>query len=215
MQMMTYSGNQIDLNNFTEKDINLIDIAVSLSRQNRYLGHSMYPFSVGQHSIFSAMIAQALGDSEDMQHFAIIHDAHEFAFQDIIRPVSASFPNTAWQAAKDNADHVIFKFFNCSHLLQDESKRNRMKTIDHAAIIIERICLFPAYNWDTDRDNVAAPVRKVVDTLIDLNFKIPHDLLVMTPNKVAENLHEVLAVIHFEKTTNTEIDVNEGLIDDL
>jgi 5'-deoxynucleotidase YfbR-like HD superfamily hydrolase len=210
MKMLTYSGNEVDLEDFQEKDVNLIDIAVSLSRQNRYLGHSMFPFSVGQHTIFCAMIANALGDSEDIQHFAILHDAHEFVYQDIIRPVSGTFPNKEWKDAKADADAIIFRFFNLYHLLMDQQKVDRMKTIDNAAGIIERICLFPTYSWEEAKKNYPAPVRKMVDTLMDLNFKIPEDLLTMHRDAVAENLHEVMAVMHFEKTTGSEIVLDDA-----
>ena len=209
MKMGTYTGRKIDLATMTKDDIDLTDITISLSRQNRYMGHCLVDWPVNKHSIFCAMIAQHLGYSEDIQKLMMLHDAHETWFQDRPTPIQKQFPDPAWEAARDRCDVVLHDFFGMSEQFNDEANKKIVLSIDKAAGIIELICFRPNYNWSEVKDQHPAPVRKIVETLIRDNVKVPIELIQMDWKQCCQDFYEVLAVIHFEGNTGTEIIVDE------
>ena len=93
MKTGTYTGRYVDLKNFKKEDIDLTDITISLSRQNRFNGHILVDWSVLKHSVFCSLIADALGDNNDMKKLMILHDIHETWYQDIANPILKTFPN--------------------------------------------------------------------------------------------------------------------------
>jgi hypothetical protein len=210
----TYTGRMIDLRNFSKSDIDLTDITISLSRQNRYLGHILVDFSVLKHSIFCSMIAGVMGDSDRIKKLMILHDVEETWFQDEASPIASQFPNKERKHAKEQADVVIHDFFGFPGTFDNDLERKRVKTIDMAACIIELMCFRPTYDWTSDKENHAAPVVKLVDTLIDMNFKVPADLVDMSWQESCESFYELLAVIHFEGTTGSEVVVDDVVVDE-
>ena len=78
----TYLGKYFDLGNIQLDMIEWDDIAVSLSRQCRFNGHTKWFYSVAEHSCH---VADLLPD-----HFAVyglLHDAHEAYMGDITAPM--------------------------------------------------------------------------------------------------------------------------------
>ena len=209
MKLGTYTGRKIDLVNFSKDDIDLTDITISLSRQNRYLGHILIDWSVMKHSIFCGMIASQLGLSDTIGKLVFLHDAHEAWFQDRPTPIQKQFPDPAWEAARDRADGIIYEFFGLKKEFDDPDLKKRIKTIDQAAGVIELMCFRPTFDWNVVKDDCPAPVRKMVDTLIEMNFKVPLDLIQMSWQECCQNFYEILAVIHFEGNTGVEIIVDD------
>jgi len=76
------NGALVDLLNPNWRDIDLGSIAVSLSLQPRFLGHTSRPISVLEHSFAVAALAP-----ERYRLAAILHDAREALIGDITRPV--------------------------------------------------------------------------------------------------------------------------------
>lgn len=71
-------------------EIVLDDIAHALAQANRYAGHTKYPFSVAQHScLVFDWITDQFSDV-GLGQWAILHDAPEFVFQDMIGPIKRS-----------------------------------------------------------------------------------------------------------------------------
>jgi 5'-deoxynucleotidase YfbR-like HD superfamily hydrolase len=109
----TVTGQLIDVTNIVPENIDLNDIAWSLSRIPRFVGHSItiVPYNVAQHSIFVAKTVQdwiANGSEyteiansifflkncdRDIQQrvclLALLHDAHEYITGDIPSPVKS------------------------------------------------------------------------------------------------------------------------------
>jgi hypothetical protein len=77
----------IDLDKISSHDITLIDIAVSLARQSRYLGHTRYVYTVAQHSV---IVSRACPGS--IARHGLLHDAAEAFIGDIVRPVKMRIP---------------------------------------------------------------------------------------------------------------------------
>ncbi len=68
-------------------DIDIQDIAVSLSREPRYCGHTARNYSVAQHSVLVAEELARRGRSARTQMIGLLHDAPEFVMKDIPRPL--------------------------------------------------------------------------------------------------------------------------------
>ncbi|OYV76723.1 MAG: hypothetical protein B7Z66_07280 [Chromatiales bacterium 21-64-14] len=85
--METLSGRRVNLVAPDPQSINLIDIAVALSRIRRYSGHTREPYSVAAHSVWTARLCERADcDSATILH-ALLHDAHEAYIGDIPTPV--------------------------------------------------------------------------------------------------------------------------------
>lgn len=69
------------------EDVYLRHIATSLSRQNRYLGHSTVPYNVAQHSVLVSEWLETQLVSHMTQMQGLIHDAAEYITGDITRPM--------------------------------------------------------------------------------------------------------------------------------
>lgn len=86
----THSGRMVHFNNPSPEQITFGDIAWSLSRQSRYNGHTQgeFPYSVSQHSVWVAFIAQHWFDADRLITLqALFHDAHEAYTGDITSPL--------------------------------------------------------------------------------------------------------------------------------
>jgi len=86
-RVRTYTG-EINILNPNPDDININDIAISLGRIARFLGHSKLFYSVAQHSV---MLSDMVPEKYSLT--ALLHDAAEAYLGDIIRPVKAFIQN--------------------------------------------------------------------------------------------------------------------------
>jgi hypothetical protein len=62
------------------------DIAHSLAMLPRFTGHTLRPYSVAEHSLHVADLAQRAGASATLQLAALLHDAHEAYTNDLSSP---------------------------------------------------------------------------------------------------------------------------------
>ncbi len=95
-EFRAFSGKLIDVSKFREGDVEITDIARSLAMQNRYGGHTNFPYSVAQHStilaVASPMQAAAEGLIKSAYEYqmtaaaALLHDASGAYIQDIMTP---------------------------------------------------------------------------------------------------------------------------------
>jgi hypothetical protein len=207
--MRTFTGRTVDLRNFSKADIDLRDIAVSLSRQNRYLGHTSTEWSVGKHTILCGMIATLLGVKSDVVMAIFLHDAHETYYQDIISPIVSEYTTPEYKLDRKFADSVIYDFFNLAHMLDKPDIVDLIKRIDTVAWIIEEIFLRPGFDYEAAQKSLPPDTIRTVNFLISEGFTIDPDLIKMSNTDVAQNIFEVLNVVHFEGATNTEIVVDE------
>lgn len=85
--ILTRSGVRFDLLNPTPDMINAFDIALALSRINRFNGHTNTPYTVAEHSIRVAALV-----SPQYRLQALLHDAAEAYIGDISSPLKAMLP---------------------------------------------------------------------------------------------------------------------------
>ena len=82
--IQTYTGRKFSLINPKPEDVDIIDIAYSLSRQCRFNGHTLFFYSVAQHS---CLVSQNV--SKENEKWGLLHDAAEAYIGDIVRPLKS------------------------------------------------------------------------------------------------------------------------------
>lgn len=87
--LLSYSGRVISLKNPEPDQFSLIDIAHGLSRQFRYNGLTVKPYTVAQHS---TIVARMCTDPKSAL-LAMLHDASEAYLHDIPTPLKQILPD--------------------------------------------------------------------------------------------------------------------------
>ncbi len=83
----TYSGRCVSLVTPSSDDIDIRDIACSLSRINRFSGATRLPINVADHSLNVVRLISMRKASPATQMLGLLHDAHEAYLGDITAPV--------------------------------------------------------------------------------------------------------------------------------
>ena len=92
--IQTYTGRKISLLHPHPEDVDIIDIAQSLSKICRFGGHCQRFFSVAEHSVLVSFICQG-NSGRARQHIALqglLHDAAEAYIGDIVSPLKKLLP---------------------------------------------------------------------------------------------------------------------------
>lgn len=112
--IQTYTGKKFHLLNPKVEDVDIIDIAFSLSRQCRFNGHTLFFYSVAQHSL---LVSQNV--SVENKKWGLLHDAAEAYIGDIVSPLKLllglQLKNIEWRIRKR-----ISEKFKLSFLIPDE-----------------------------------------------------------------------------------------------
>jgi len=86
--MMIYIGNKLqNIEDIKQEDVRVDEIARSLSRQNRFLGHTRYPYSVAQHAVLTSYLCP-----EDLAYECLHHDDTEAYVGDLLGPLKRRMP---------------------------------------------------------------------------------------------------------------------------
>jgi 5'-deoxynucleotidase YfbR-like HD superfamily hydrolase len=85
--MQSISGRAIDFDDVRPEHIEIEDIALGLSRINRYLGHTPVPLTVAEHSIRVAHVVRHVTNDVELTLRALLHDAAEAYVGDVTAPV--------------------------------------------------------------------------------------------------------------------------------
>ncbi|MAX82393.1 MAG: hypothetical protein CL843_19720 [Crocinitomicaceae bacterium] len=108
-KIRTASGALVDLMNPQPADICFRDIAHALSQICRFTGHTIFFYSVGQHSLHMVEIV-----SSQAEPYALLHDAKEAFIQDLSTPMKSALDQkiadgaTAYRAIDETFDAAIF-----------------------------------------------------------------------------------------------------------
>jgi hypothetical protein len=87
-------------------EIDVFDIAHALAQINRFCGHARRPYSVAEHSLLCADLAQREGKSDLVQLLCLVHDAHEAYTGDQASPAKNAI-GLSWAAFEHlQADRV-------------------------------------------------------------------------------------------------------------
>ncbi len=111
--------------NPAESDIDIRDIAHSLSLQCRFGGHCSKFYSVAEHSILVSMILMNTGASKLDQMAGLLHDAEEAYLPDIPAPIKHCMPGAT--KLYEAISHIIshkFQLFDANwKVIDDIDKR--------------------------------------------------------------------------------------------
>jgi 5'-nucleotidase len=138
--IITYTGKRFYPLDPREEDINIEDIAHSLSLINRFTGHTKFPYSVAQHSLD---VAHALATWHDVdksvQLAGLLHDASEAYVNDLARPLKRMLPD--YTAAKNKILDVIDQKFKVN------TRVGIVKLADSRALVTEAPQLCNGEGW--------------------------------------------------------------------
>lgn len=103
--MWTHSGKRYWPAAPRVEDVCIEDIGHALSMLCRYTGHTMYPYSVAEHSVLVSLMVPP-----ELALEALLHDASEAYLGDVSRPLKRSLPD--YKAIEHTNDLVIRLRFN-------------------------------------------------------------------------------------------------------
>lgn len=155
MQLSTYKGW------FDYQDPELVDIddiTRSVSRQPRYLGHTVSPYTVAQHSVAMAKLAKVKGLSEDTQLAALMHDAAEAYCGDLPHPLKKVLPK--YQEIVEQVEEIIAKKYDYAYPHTDA-----VAELDREMYLFERRGV--AATLSVQAENVDPPPEPVMEQLTD------------------------------------------------
>lgn len=119
----------------TMNDFDIRAIAHALSHINRFTGHTIRPYSVAEHSLLCADIAEHLSVPARGQLCLLMHDAHEAFTGDTSSPAKLAI-GTAWTAFEQSQAIPLRKFFRIH--LAFVAFRSAIRQCDLMALATER-----------------------------------------------------------------------------
>ena len=139
--ILTLSGKRISLQNgITPDQIDLNDIAHSLSIQTRFVGHTVHPYSIAQHSVNCAVAAYWFHNVEDpaMILSILLHDSAEAYIGDVARPTKYTFCQDL-RKFESQLEEVIYNHFDLPY--NDPAFRSLLHEVDTKMCATESACL--------------------------------------------------------------------------
>ncbi|MEX3623697.1 hypothetical protein [Viridibacillus arvi] len=125
------------------EDINVLDIAQSISQLCRFGGHTKHFYSVAQHSIWVYKYLKENGASPLVQLYGLLHDATEGYMVDLPTPIKKHL--TKYKAAEDNLHDVIWDALKIKHPSCEQWKQ--VKEVDMLLQHHEANFLLPKAAW--------------------------------------------------------------------
>lgn len=102
----TYTGKKLHPLDANEKEICIRDIAHALSLINRFTGHSIFPYSVAQHSV---LVSQHCNPEDALA--GLLHDGSEYALNDVSTPLKRSGKFEDYRKYEHKLQTTIYKKF--------------------------------------------------------------------------------------------------------
>lgn len=172
------------------EDINITDIAHALSLTCRYGGHCKFHYSVAQHSVLCASVAEPAD-----RFAALMHDASEAYLSDIIRPFKHKLPE--YQEAEARMMKIIAEKYGFEYPMS-----SRIKEIDNRMLLTEKLQLMKTSDlWSVEKNFhpyknvVIEPMHPLeaekifIETFLDITGAIGLDAFEESIKKVTENDH--------------------------
>lgn len=151
----TYTGVKFDLVNPKVEQVDIIDIAHVLSKAERFANHLRTRFTVAQHSIICAKLAEKLGHSKVIQLYLLTHDFSEAYIVDVPRPLKNLM--TDYKVIENKIQQVMYNFVGLSEPTEEEMKI--IDEIDNLSLFYEAELL--TRNIDNWSVNLKIPDKSV------------------------------------------------------
>lgn len=137
----TYSGIQFYPLEPEEKDVNIIDIAHSLSHLCRYSGHCKFFYSVAQHSVNIYHLLKQSTNNPVILMDGLLHDATEAYMVDLPKPLKEHMDE--YSAYEERLQKVIYSYIGLPKKISSEVKHADNIMLSHEAAI-----LMPCRTWN-------------------------------------------------------------------
>jgi hypothetical protein len=105
----TYTGEYVNLEDPQIDTINLMDIAHALANIGRFTGHTEEFYSVAQHSVLAADMAERMYGVEEAKAL-LFHDAHEAYLGDVASPLKRLIIDRYARLARKFDTVLMYKF---------------------------------------------------------------------------------------------------------
>jgi hypothetical protein len=142
--IMTWKGHSIDLEKGpTIEQVDIEDIAHSLAMQCRFCGHPKRFYSIAEHSIYAALMANKMHAV-----YYLLHDGHEYIYHDISSPLKRLlFPPgmDTYKVKCNNTDETIMTALGLS-IVGFRNLKKDIKEIDRMLLELEQRYLFSRGN---------------------------------------------------------------------
>ena len=144
--MQTYTGALVDLQSFSQADVRLPDIAHALSLINRYTGHTLYPYTVAQHSVIVSKLC-----SPENALWGLMHDASEAYLGDVASPLKHMLPQ--YRTLEQHVQREIAKRVGLTWPMPDE-----VHDADTRVLLAEKAWLMSVeHDWGIEARPVTVP----------------------------------------------------------
>lgn len=153
---LSCKGKKIHPFDLHPEDVDIEEIAHSLSRQCRFQGHTRSFYSVAQHSV---LVSSNL--PYDYRLIGLLHDATEAYCGDLIRPIKWNMP--LYQRMEKDMWWAIATALNLSYEIPEI-----VKEIDNRALFTERRDLFPPGVYDREWNGQHGEFEPFQSTIIPL-----------------------------------------------
>lgn len=140
--ILTATGRRIDLAAPHFTDVDSYDIAWALSQCNRFSGHALRPYSVAEHSLLVADLAEAAGLDAHGQLAALMHDAHEAYCGDMSTPAKAAI-GAGWGHFERGLEQAVKSAFGLHAAASVH--HHLIKHLDLVALATEKRDLMPSH----------------------------------------------------------------------
>lgn len=162
--IVTESGRYFDYTDINKDNIFIDDIISSLSKLNRFVGHSIRPYSVGEHSLLCYEMARLKGYSVREQLLVLIHDFAEAYVGDCPAPLKDLLPD--FETIEDKVDEAIFEHLGIAPPTKEEYIK--VKNVDITMLLFEMKNLtYHNYKEYTPSDGI-----EIYHEFLDYNFNV-------------------------------------------
>lgn len=131
--IITYTGEKFDYLNITPDSVDIYDIIHALPRINRFVGHSIRPYSVGEHTIYCYEMAKKLGYTPRQQLVTFLHDFTEAYVGDCPSPLKELLP--FFKEIEYEVEKAIYQKLNIP--MPTEEEYELIKKVDLTMLVIE------------------------------------------------------------------------------
>jgi hypothetical protein len=136
----TFTGKRLHAFNPRPEEIHLMDIAHALSKNNRFTGHSMANYTVGQHSLHVYDVLRRMGESPETCLMGLLHDGSEAYLQDIAKPFKNFLPD--YQEVEEGLQNAIFQKY--LGFVPTQEQYSVVKLVDEILLVNEIEQLMPS-----------------------------------------------------------------------
>lgn len=134
-RIQTYTGKKFNYVNPSPDDVDVIDIAHSLSNQCRFTGHTVRFYSIAEHSVIVSLLVP-----KELALAALFHDASEAYLTDLATPIKKLIPE--YREYESKIMKVIAEKVGFPYPYSEE-----IKIADVVQLRAEAQCLFETAEW--------------------------------------------------------------------